>query len=48
MSENVRLKGGICKPSSDIPLNWGDMRSVFGYNLYSSQILPIEYFYFML
>ena len=22
-------KGGICKPSSDIPLNWSDMRSEF-------------------
>ena len=47
MSEKFQLKGGICELSSDIPLNWGDMRSVFEYNLYSSQILPIEHFYFI-
>jgi hypothetical protein len=31
MIENVQLKGGICEPSSDITLNWRDMRSEFGY-----------------
>ena len=36
MIEKVQLKGGICEPSSDIPLNWRDMRSEFGYTtLYS-------------
>lgn len=31
MSEKVQRKGGICEVSLDIPLNWSDMRSVFGY-----------------
>ena len=29
----VRPEGRICEPSSDIPPNWSDMRSVFGYEL---------------
>ena len=33
MSEKFQLKGCICEPCSDIPLNWGDMRSEFGYKL---------------
>ena len=32
MIEKVQLKGGICEPSSDITLNWRDMRSEFGYD----------------
>ena len=31
MSETFQLKGCTCEPCSDIPLNWNDMRSVFGY-----------------
>lgn len=27
----VRLEGCICKPCSDIPPNWRDMRNKFGY-----------------
>jgi hypothetical protein len=30
MSEKFQLKGCIYEPCSDIPLNWSDMRSVFG------------------
>ena len=33
MSGKFQLKGGISEPSSDIPLNWRDMRSEFGYKL---------------
>ena len=33
MSEKFQLKGGISEPSLDIPLNWREMRSKFGYNL---------------
>jgi len=33
MIEKVQLNGGICEPSSDIPPNWRDMRSEFGYKL---------------
>ena len=38
MSEKVQLKGGICEPSSDIPLNWSDMRSEFGYKLLGAML----------
>jgi hypothetical protein len=31
MSEKVQLKGCICEPSSDIPLNERDIRNKFGY-----------------
>jgi len=31
MSEKLQLKGGISEPGLDIPLNWRDMRSKFGY-----------------
>ena len=31
MCEKFQLKGCRYEPSSDIPLNWSDMRSVFGY-----------------
>jgi hypothetical protein len=27
----VRLEGGICEPCSDIPPNWKDIRTKFGY-----------------
>ena len=33
MSEKLQLKGGISEPCSNIPLNWRDMRSEFGYKL---------------
>lgn len=33
MSEKFQLKGGLKEPSSDISLNWRDMRSEFGYKL---------------
>jgi len=36
MSGKFQLKGGICEPSSDIPPNWSDMRSEFGYKLLSA------------
>ena len=36
MIEKVQLKGGISEPSSDIPPNWRDMRSEFGYKLLSA------------
>ena len=35
MSKKFQLKGGICEPCSDIPPNWKDMRSKFGYKLIS-------------
>ena len=35
MTGKFQLKGVIYEPSSDIPLNWGDMRSMFGYKLLS-------------
>ena len=31
MIEQFLLKRGIYEPCSDIPLNWMDMRSEFGY-----------------
>jgi hypothetical protein len=33
MSGKFQLKGGIYEPSSDIPLNWRDMRNEFRYKL---------------
>ena len=33
MIEKFQLKGGISEPNSDIPPNWRDMRSEFGYKL---------------
>ncbi|NQE44888.1 hypothetical protein C5S31_02535 [ANME-1 cluster archaeon GoMg2] len=33
ISVKFQLKGGICKPCLDIPPNWKDMRSEFGYKL---------------
>jgi hypothetical protein len=33
MSEKFQLKGCISEVSSDIPPNWRDMRSEFGYKL---------------
>lgn len=33
MSRKFQPQGGIYEPSSDIPLNWRDMRSVLGYKL---------------
>ena len=39
MSGKFKLKGGISELSSDIPLNWRDMRSEFGYNLLGDMIL---------
>ena len=33
MIEKFQLKGGISEPSSNIPPNWRDMRSEFGYKL---------------
>ena len=35
MSDKFQLKGSICEPDSDIPLNWSDVRSVFGYTTLS-------------
>lgn len=31
MGAKVQLKGGLCEPSSDVPIDWIDMRSRFGY-----------------
>lgn len=33
MIEKYQLKRGIYEPSSDISLNWREMRSEFGYKL---------------
>ena len=33
MSEKFQLKGCIHEPSLDVPPNWRDMRSEFGYKL---------------
>lgn len=33
MTGKFQPKGGIYEPSSDISLNWSNMRSVFGYKL---------------
>ena len=35
MTGKFQLKGGIYEPSLDTPLNWSDMRSMFGYKLLS-------------
>jgi len=29
----LKVKGGVIEPSSDIPLNWRDMQIEFGYKL---------------
>jgi hypothetical protein len=43
MIEKIQLKGGICEPSSDITLNWRDMRSEFGYTtLYAIALYIVE------
>ena len=39
MTGEFQPKGGIYEPSLDIPLNWSDMRSGFGYKLLS-EIMP--------
>ena len=39
MIEKLQLKGGISEPSSDIPPNWRDVRSEFGYKLLGDMIL---------
>jgi hypothetical protein len=33
MTGMFQPQGGIYEPSSDIQLNWSDMRSMFGYKL---------------
>jgi hypothetical protein len=33
MTEKFQPQGGIYEPGLDIPLNWSDMRSVFGYKV---------------
>jgi hypothetical protein len=35
MTGKFQPKGDIYELSSDMPLNWSDMRSVFGYKLLS-------------
>jgi len=42
MTGKFQPKGGIYEPSSDIPLNWCDMRSVFGHKLLS--VISHRYF----
>lgn len=37
MIEMFQLKGSIKEPSLDIPLNWRDMRSAFGYKLLTNR-----------
>ncbi len=39
MSGKFQPQGGIYGPSSDIPPNWSDMRSVFGYKLLCAILL---------
>jgi len=40
MSGKVQLKRGICEPSLDIPPNWRDMRSKFGYSEVIRKTVP--------
>lgn len=39
MSGKFQLKGGIYGPCSDIPPNWRDMQSEFGYKLLGDILL---------